>query len=180
MSESQSIDEDRKWWKETIKRLVVKQFSAGLVGGSPHIDYLHQLGMHRERIFTGYDAIDNHYFKRLQTRPAEMLQSCDEILTCRNDYFLASNRFIEKKNLPFLLQAYARYRKNSGGIAWSLVLLGDGELKPEIIRKREELDLVDAVLMPGFKQYNELPIYYGLGQRIYPRQHNRAMGVGGE
>jgi 1,2-diacylglycerol 3-alpha-glucosyltransferase len=162
MSESQAIDEDRSWWKETIKRLVVKQFSAGLVGGSPHIDYLQQLGMQRERIFAGYDAIDNHHFQAASDLARRDATDLRRNFDLPERYFLASNRFIVKKNLPFLLQAYARYRKNCRGTAWSLVLLGDGELKPEISRVREDLGLVDAVLMPGFKQYNELPIYYGL------------------
>ena len=45
---------------------------------------------------------------------------------------------------------------------WKLVLLGDGELRGELERAREELGLREAVLMPGFKQYQELPTYYGL------------------
>src|SRR5262249_4576152 len=40
MSESARQDEHRTRWKETIKRRVVDLYSAALVGGQRHIDYL--------------------------------------------------------------------------------------------------------------------------------------------
>lgn len=104
-------------------------------------------------------------------------------------FFLASARFIEKKNLSRLIQAYARYRTLCGGhrttdnvttdgrkaedksqksvvsglvVPWSLVLLGDGELRPALTALRSALGLDASVHLPGFKQYAELPAYYGL------------------
>ena len=72
MSESAREDELRTWWKEMLKRRIVDLYSAALVGGQRHIDYLVELGMPRERIFTGYDVVDNHYFAR---RAAEIRNS---------------------------------------------------------------------------------------------------------
>ena len=42
------------------------------------------------------------------------------------------------------------------------MLLGDGELRPSIESHIAELDLLQDVRLPGFKQYGELPAYYGL------------------
>jgi len=100
MSESSAHDEPRRVWKEAIKRRLVRLFSAALVGGSAHAAYLRQLGMSAGQIFLGYDAVDNSHF----ARPAD--SKADE-----PPYFLASARFIPKKNLPNLLRAYARYRE---------------------------------------------------------------------
>ena len=49
-------------------------------------------------------------------------------------YFLASNRFVERKNLGRLIRAYAIYvgGVQEGKKAWPLVLLGDGELRGEL------------------------------------------------
>ena len=49
-------------------------------------------------------------------------------------YFLASNRFVERKNLGRLIRAYAIYvgRLQEGKEPWPLVLLGDGELRGEL------------------------------------------------
>jgi glycosyltransferase involved in cell wall biosynthesis len=83
-------------------------------------------------------------------------------------YFLASARFIEKKNLPRLIEAYARYhrlaQKAENGTRkaeiWGLVLLGDGPLRADFCRLIAGLSLQDYVQLPGFKQYPELPSYY--------------------
>ena len=64
MSESSRQDEPRTWWKEVIKRRIVGLYSAALVGGQRHVEYLVELGMPRERVFTGYDVVDNHYFRQ--------------------------------------------------------------------------------------------------------------------
>ena len=64
MSESARQDEPRTRWKEMIKRRVVDLYSAALVGGRHHVEYLVELGMPRKRVFTGYDVVDNAYFAR--------------------------------------------------------------------------------------------------------------------
>ena len=59
MSESTEWDERRKPLKEWVKRRLVGLCSAALVGGTPHADYLKKLGLPPERVFLGYDAVDN-------------------------------------------------------------------------------------------------------------------------
>src|SRR4030095_9692753 len=111
MSESSRQDEPRTWGKEAIKRRIAGLYSAALVGGQRHVEYLVELGMPRERIFTGYDVVDNDYFGR---RTAEIRNSKFEVRNKRSlpeNYFVASARFIEKKNLSTLIEAYAEYRR---------------------------------------------------------------------
>ena len=45
---------------------------------------------------------------------------------------------------------------------WNLILLGDGPLRAEVRSTISRLGLETAVSVPGFKQYDELPSYYGL------------------
>lgn len=180
MSESTAWDDVRKPIKEWIKRRIISLFSAALVGGTPHRDYMEQLGMHRDQVFLGYDAIDNGFF----TEKSEELGARSwELGDRKKPYFLASARFIPKKNLPCLLKAYALYREkvirqverrsssvegqmqqqtigNEQPAPWNLVLLGDGQLRPELENLRSQLGLAESVHMPGFKQYEELPSYY--------------------
>ena len=214
MSESTEWDERRVPWKEWMKRRLIRICSAALAGGAPHGDYLKKLGLPPERIFSGYDAVDNGYF---ENKVAEIRNQKSEIRNkygLPEKYFLASARFVEKKNLPRLLQAFARYRAlaqrseigdrksesaNQKGACeigratsqagenqnkfqlsdfpisglkndlrpptsdlWHLVLLGDGPLRSSIFDLRSSLGLDNSVHLPGFKQYDELPIYYGL------------------
>jgi 1,2-diacylglycerol 3-alpha-glucosyltransferase len=48
----------RRW----IKRQIVKQFDAAFVGGEPHKRHFASLGIPADKIFTGYDAVDNDFF----------------------------------------------------------------------------------------------------------------------
>jgi len=64
MSESQTHDYRRRWWQEKVKRRVVRLFSAALVGGKTQAAYAAQLGLDEERIFPGYDVVDNAHFAK--------------------------------------------------------------------------------------------------------------------
>jgi 1,2-diacylglycerol 3-alpha-glucosyltransferase len=167
-SESSWHDGPRVRFREAIKSRLVRLCSAALVGGSPHADYLAKLGMPRDRIFLGYDVVDNAYFER----EARSARSNARVLRAKHglpqSYFLASARFVEKKNVAGLLQAYATYRRmhpQTGGAdakPWDLVALGDGPLWQSICKLRSTLALESSVHLPGFKGYAELPAYYGL------------------
>jgi 1,2-diacylglycerol 3-alpha-glucosyltransferase len=162
MSASTAHDARRRWWREAIKRRIVAIGSAGLAGGASQSAYLRALGMAEGTIFQGYDAVDNTYFAEQATRVRDMAEAERARLGLPERYFLASGRFIAEKNLRRLLDAYAHYRQWAGADAWHLVLLGDGELRAEVESRIARADLAGAVILPGFRQYDELPLYYGL------------------
>src|SRR5262249_20722181 len=62
MSESTAHDTARVFWKELVKRFILKFCSSALVGGGPQARYVSSLGLKYDRIFLGYDAVDNDYF----------------------------------------------------------------------------------------------------------------------
>ena len=163
MSESSHQDEARNCWKEAIKRRIVGLYSGALVGGRRHVKYLVELGMPRERVFTGYDVVDNEYFRQNAQDVRGQKSDVRKQYGLPENYFLASARFIEKKNLPRLISAYAEYRQKSrtgGKEPWDLVLLGDGPLRETLNSQLSTLNLHEHVHLPGFKPYDELPVYY--------------------
>src|SRR5262245_21989228 len=163
MSESARQDEPRTQWKEMIKRRIVGLYSAARVGGQRHVEYLVELGMPVDRIFTGYDVVDNNYFCERARQIRNAKSQTRNLYGLPDNYFLASARFIEKKNLPRLISAYAEYRQKSeadGKAAWDLILLGDGPLRETLNSQLSILNLHDHVHLPGFKHYDELPAYY--------------------
>lgn len=162
MSESTRADRPRGALREGIKRQVVKRFSGGFVGGDPHKKYLVELGMESERISLGFDVVDNAYFADSARRLRADAQRQRAKLGLPERYILASARFISIKNLHGLVDAFARFRRLRPASQTSLVLLGDGPERSAIEARRAELELNSAILMPGFKQYDELPIYYSL------------------
>ena len=172
MSESTDWDDRRVLWKECIKRKLTGMCASALVGGKPHRDYMVKLGMPAEQSFLGYDAVDNGYFSAMAEQSRKRKAENRRNYGLPEHYFLASARFIEKKNLRRLIQAYARYRqleqtsdlRPPTSDLWSLVLLGDGPLRPDLCRLISDLSLQHCVQLPGFKQYPDLPAYYGCAQ----------------
>lgn len=162
MSESTRADFPRVWWREAYKKFVVQSCFAALAGGRPHRDYLIELGMSPESISLGYDVVDNDYFATGAAHARANAADVRTELALPERYFLASNRFIEKKNLLRLVQAYDAYRRQAGAAAWHLVMLGDGEMRPRVESLVRDLHLEGLVQMPGFASYDVLPKYLGL------------------
>jgi glycosyltransferase involved in cell wall biosynthesis len=166
MSDSRAEDDLRLPWREWIKGQIVRRCGAGFVAGAPHAAYLASLGLERKKIFTGYDVVDNGHF----ARGAEIARAAATELRARHslpeNYFLVCARFVAKKNLFHVLDAYAAYRQSAPAAAWPLVLLGDGPLRSEILQHLVKLKIEKLVLLPGFVSYAELPVYYGLGSAL--------------
>jgi glycosyltransferase involved in cell wall biosynthesis len=181
LSESNEFDEVRSTIKEFIKRRLVSLCSAGLAGGSPQADYLVKLGLPRERVFKGYDVVDNGFFKTEGER-LKAEGGSEDLLNQKKTFFLACARFGKKKNLPGLIRAYARYRQlakpstldprhstaeaaatsafSLQPLAFDLVIAGEGEQRAEIEQTIRECGVADHVHLIGPKGYNELPGYY--------------------
>lgn len=155
MSESKEDDSSRKWLVEKAKKLWLKCYQSAHVGGKSHRDYLIKLGMKPEGIFTGYDVVDN------QTFHPDVIKKLPAPFTF--PYFLTVNRFLPKKNLFNLIQAYHQYHQQSNN-PWHLILCGDGELKQQIIQLITDLKLSDYIHLTGFLQQQELLPYFAHGQ----------------
>jgi 1,2-diacylglycerol 3-alpha-glucosyltransferase len=168
MSETNSWDFKRGLAKEQLKRGIVAQFGGGLATNTSQMNYLAKLGLPAAAIFSGYNAIDNDYFSAAAGKWRRMPSLPSEIAECipaeaKGCYFLASNRFIPKKNLIRLLKAYAAFRADRGKdpADWPLVLLGDGEMRDEIEALVAKLGIQSHVYLPGFLQLDALVRYYG-------------------
>jgi 1,2-diacylglycerol 3-alpha-glucosyltransferase len=159
LSESTQWDHTRSWWRELIKRWwIARHVDAAVVGGAPHRAYAAKLGVDRRQIWDRYDVVDNRFF----AQQADALRS--EGIARRaaaglpQNYFLYVGRFSPEKNLPLLLRAYRRYREAHSS-PWGLVMVGYGPQNDELLRMAREQGVADVV-WPGFKDVNELPVYY--------------------
>ncbi|MFZ4641497.1 MAG: glycosyltransferase [Nodosilinea sp.] len=151
-SESTEADCVRFPWKERLKSYLVKQYGSALVGGKPQKRYMVKLGMPEEAIFFGYNVVGNDTF-----HPGKIRQLPRPLAP---PYFLTINRFIPKKNLPFLIDAYAAYRHIAGHGAWHLVLCGDGPLGLQLEQQINTLGLGAVIHLPGFLQQEDLLPYF--------------------
>ncbi len=177
MSETREADGPRAWWKEWLKSFLISRFDGGLVGAQSHRDYLVRMGIPVHRVKLGYNVVDNVHFASAceeWRREADGVDSSPQ-------FFLASNRFIERKNLSWLIDAFAGLDQAASDSAnhkpWSLCLLGDGELAGTLKEqcRNHGLEVVEAapwesadgpdggrpkVFFPGFRQIDQLPKFY--------------------
>ena len=148
MSASQKLDSERSFLREIPKRMIVNACQSGLVGGDTQKEYLMSLGMSEDVIFRGYNVVDNDHFQTAKSDYDDRFKNCG---------FICSARFIEKKNIERLLQAYKQYTTAVQSKPKPLLIIGDGERRGNYERLIHELDLKDLVSMPGFKSYEEIP-----------------------
>lgn len=178
MSESKLNDEPRKWWKETLKSLIyVRQFKSALVGGQLHHDYLVRLGFSEPAISLGYDVVDNTHFTQSarQTRGHSTVTRCEQPDIPACPYFIAVTRFIPRKNVLRLIDAYADYcrlgleSQSEQKSLWNLVICGSGIEAEKIHARIAHYHLEASIHLPGFKSYQEIPQWFGLaGAFIHP------------
>ncbi len=162
MSDSTANDAPRTVIAEAVKRWLVARFDTALVAGQPQRRYLEGLGMPAAAIRDGFDVVDNDHFARGADAARADVGRVRAERGLPASYFLACARFVPKKNIAGLLEAYAIYRHEAGDGAWHLVLVGDGPLRGALEAQIARLAIGDQVMLPGFRQYDEIPAYYGL------------------
>jgi len=146
MTESWHGTEGSSLLGKLIKHVLVRMFDSALVGGTPQTDYVVSYGMPREKVFAGYDVVDVEAF----AKRADEFRAMQKRVQCSDDsfqsgknakeratelpikglperFFLNLGRFVEKKNLSTLVEAYARFARAS--VERSKAEAGD--LKPE-------------------------------------------------
>ena len=168
--------------KELIKRWIISYYNAAICSGSPQRLYLIKLGMKSNRIFNGAGVIDNDYFwqtaqaARQNPRKYSKMPGLDSSVR----FFLASARFIECKNIDGLLRAYSLYlsknKNNKVYPPWRLVIIGDGPCRSAINQMILD-EGITGVILPGFLQIDQLPIYYGLASTFILPSHKDTWGL---
>jgi glycosyltransferase involved in cell wall biosynthesis len=170
-----------------IKRRLIGLFDAALVGGTPQKRYFASMGLPADRIFTGYDAVDNEYFAR---RADEVRGRRSEVrgqYELPERFFLNLGRFVAKKNLGTLIRGYREFLNANSLRQTHLVLVGSGEEGATLQSLCHGLNLpvYDKPAVPGpvstlaaqpsqvktsppgvhfygFRQIQENPIFYAL------------------
>jgi glycosyltransferase involved in cell wall biosynthesis len=177
MSESQETDMRRFIPRELIKSVIVACFDSGFVAGIPHRRYLEKLGMPRDRIFAPCSIVDNVFFARGAQRVRDQGGYFRNLLGLPSRYILASSRFIRRKNIRLLLEAYRMYRLKRGSDAYNLVLLGDGHLRGHIRGFLRTYNLANVVHLPGLVEYSRLPEYYALASVFVHAAYSEQWGL---
>ena len=159
-SSSNEDDHNRIFYKESIKRFFVKRCNAYNVYGTRSKEYLLKLEAERDKVFIMGNNTDNDFFsnetEKLKTEKVVLCQQMGNPL----HNFLCVARFSAEKNILHLLDAYKRL-VDKNITDWGLILVGNGPQREEYENYITKYALKN-VLMPDFKQKEELPLYLAL------------------
>lgn len=146
MTDSKFDDQPRRAWFEALKGLLLSVFHSAIVAGYRQKDYLTYLGFRARKVVLGYDCVSISRVQRVaaaQARPP---------LAWQDRPFICVGRMVPKKNHSLLLDAYAAYVAIQGAQSRRLVLVGNGPLHDELLRKIDDLGLTDHIELTGFLQ----------------------------
>jgi 1,2-diacylglycerol 3-alpha-glucosyltransferase len=186
MTESHAATAKGTGFAAFAKRLVVSSFSAALVGGKPHTEYLLSLGFNSARIRDGYDCVENDFFAKEAAVIRGQADKFRDRYRLPKKFFLSVGRLVPKKNIGALITAYVEYCNRVCEKALDLVIVGDGELAAKLRQhcaalghpvrdvshddftsETPPLSLVGPTQKPevhfyGPRKINELPTFFAL------------------
>lgn len=159
--ESTEYDHKRQWFKEKIKSLFFANCQFIFAAGSLHKEYVEKLGVlsNNIHIIGGVGGVNTDIYecfrKKLIGHTKVDLQK--KLHLPKKKYIIYVGRFSPEKNLYKLLEAYAEFKHTSPN--WGLLLVGSGPQEQEIREYISRYKISDIIL-PGFVQQKELPLYY--------------------
>jgi 1,2-diacylglycerol 3-alpha-glucosyltransferase len=160
-ADSWYADRPRYRLREWIKKyfFVRSHFDFAFVPGILAYQYMRSLGIPEKAIWRGMYVVDNAYFTQASSLARRQGEVMREKFDLPPNYFLTVARFAPEKNLVRLLQAFNQYSERGG--TWNLVLIGAGPLEDQLKNLASHLGN-SGILIIGWQQYEELPIFYGL------------------
>jgi len=160
MSDSQLEGQPRSLLRDLLKRGLLGCYDAVLCAGTRAQRYMEHFAKPPECLFRGMDVVNNDYFSSALAAAAGDRLAFRQTHQLPQRYILSVNRFVEQKNLPGLLRAFAHYLAQGQAGALNLVIAGDGPLREELIGLIHELGLEDVVFLIGKVAYADLPMLY--------------------
>jgi glycosyltransferase involved in cell wall biosynthesis len=137
--------------------LTVSEFSAA--------DIVRRFSVPREKITVAYQTAAPDF------RPRDAAQ-CKEHLAKKfgisSPFILYVGRIQARKNLPRLVEAYARLCKQ--GLNAKMVMVGKKDWQSErLLEKIKELGVEADVIFPGFVPFEDLPLFYNAAEAfVFP------------
>jgi glycosyltransferase involved in cell wall biosynthesis len=145
-----------------IKRLIHRNIDGAFIPAPSHRDYYRMMGFSEERIVCGVDVVDNDFFSRGADEVRRREEEWRSILLLPKRYFLFVGRFLRRKGIEDLIDAYVLYR-NMTDDPWDMVLVGAGPEKDTITNLAAR---IEGIRLVGPKHGDRLCLYYALAAAL--------------
>lgn len=142
LTDSKFDDRRRSASFEFFKRLALSGYDGAIIASARTLDYLRFLGFRKRPLLPGCDGVSLDRIRGEAGTAAPSFAERD---------FVFAGRFIAVKNLPLLIEAYARYVELAGAGARRLHLAGSGPLEHELRELVAALRLEERVIFAGFR-----------------------------
>ncbi|MBC7892437.1 MAG: glycosyltransferase family 4 protein [Sphingobacteriaceae bacterium] len=154
-NESGALDHVRRDFKETLKRVLIRQFDGFICFGRTSAEYLLTLGARPDQILTDRAAVvDDDRIRQGYEAGLRQREEKRRTLRLFPRNFIYVGRLISEKNILRLVEAFADFQKKSPESGdWGLLLLGEGDLRSDLQRRVVELGLTSVRFLPGVPWY---------------------------
>lgn len=160
---------------EFVKRRFVKSCYGFVVPGRSSLDYLRQLGVRSQPIFTAPNAVDNELFSRLAASARQNGGGVRSRYGLPDRFFLYVGRLVPNKGVFELLAAYEALedclREQIG-----LVFVGDGAARSELLERANKVR-PGRIQSLGFVHRDQLPGFYALAEALVFPTHSDPWGL---
>lgn len=158
-------------YRETIKRLIIRQANGFFCYGTLAANYMLKLGAKPGQILMRKNAVDSNKVRQAYDRTnINELKKEYGIKTDKN--FIYVGRLLELKNLVRLLEAFQQLNTTE----WGLILVGDGEDKDRILNFVKKHQLQNVHFIPA-QPWQEVPRFMTLANVLVLPSYSEAWGL---
>jgi glycosyltransferase involved in cell wall biosynthesis len=158
--DSTEYDKPRLWYKESIKKLFVKNCDGAFCYGLAASSYVQKLGGKNGPIIVQRcQATANDEIARMWQEAYKTRDRLQKEYGVKEKNFIYVGRLSEEKNIKILIKAFYNIRDEAKG--WGLIIVGNGPDREKLEVMTKELGLEDIFFMGG-KSWREVPMFYAL------------------
>ena len=160
---------------EWIKQKFVNSCDGFVVPGRSSFEYLKQLRVPENLIYTAPNAVDNDFF----ARASQHVKSEDAVYRASHNlperFILCVGRLVPEKGIFDLLTAYAELNSEVRS-AVALVFAGNGSAENDLTAQAAKI-VQGRIIVLGFCQREELAALYGLAEVLVFPTHSDPWGL---
>lgn len=166
-------------WRRTVSKPIVKflirNSDSYIAYGTRAKEYLMTLGAKGERIFMGWNTVDNSFFEENSRLTHEEKESLKDKSGIETRYVvLYVGQLIERKGVHDLIGAFSKLKKEVNDV--TLLMVGTG-MEEDALKKRCIHENIRDVVFTGFVNYYELPKYFGISDLFVLPSHEEVWGL---
>ncbi len=166
-------------WRRTVSlplvKFLIRNSDSFIAYGTRAKEYLIHLGAKQDKIFIGWNTVDNSFFEANSKITAKEKDALKKKLGIKKRLVLLYvGQLIRRKGVYDLLEAYSLLKKETDDVA--LLIVGSGMEEKDLRRKCDQEGIKDVVFA-GFLEYSQLPEYFGISDLFILPSYEEVWGL---